>query len=248
MPRYKLIIEYDGTPFYGWQKQDGLLTVQGVLEAAFSQYADTPIEVWCAGRTDAGVHALGQVAHVDLPHARDVAQIVRGINNLSLPHPVSILNAEEVGEDFHARFSAQARHYHYKICNRPGRTALDELRAWHLRKPLDIAAMQAAASHLIGHHDFSSFRSNECQSKSPEKTLDVLTIAREGDWVDIHVSARSFLHHQVRIMVGTLVLVGQGKWNADDVKSALAAKDRTAGGTTAPAYGLYLTKVDYAAK
>jgi tRNA pseudouridine38-40 synthase len=245
MPRYKLTIEYDGTPFNGWQKQGGLPTVQAVLEAAVSSYVATPTEVWCAGRTDAGVHATGQVAHVDLPEVRDVNQIVRGVNNLSLPHPVVVVKAEEVSPEFHARFDAKARHYHYKIVNRPARTALDGLRAWYVRKELDVSAMREAAAHLVGHHDFSSFRSNECQSKSPIKTLDALEVSRDGEQIDIHVSAKSFLHNQVRIMVGTLALVGRGKWTPADVKKALDAKNRIAGGTTAPACGLYLTQVDY---
>lgn len=246
MPRYKLTIEYDGTPFSGWQKQEeDLLTVQAVLEAAASSYVATPVETICAGRTDAGVHALGQVAQVDFPEEREPAQIVRGLNTLMLPHPVVVVKAERVGDDFNARTGAVMRHYEYRIGNRPARLTIDSLRAWWIRKPLDLAAMRAGAAHLIGHHDFTSFRDSKCQAKNALRTMSAIDIQREGETVFVRVSSKSFLHHQVRNIVGTLALVGHGKWQPEDVKKALEAKDRRAGGPTAPAYGLYFTKVDY---
>lgn len=248
MPRYKLIIEYDGTPFSGWQKQEeGRLTVQEVLEAACTSFmgSSTLVEVHCSGRTDAGVHAIGQVAHVDFHEARIPQNIIRGINILTLPHPVAVISAEIVPDDFHARFSAKSRSYRYRVVNREARLTLDEKRAWHIRKPLDIDAMNEAASYLLGHHDFTSFRSTVCQSNSPMKTLDVLKAERMGDDVFITASSRSFLHHQVRNMAGTLVLVGRGKWKPVQVKEALEARDRRASGPNAPAEGLYFWKVEY---
>lgn len=245
MPRYKLILEYDGTPFSGWQRHDGNLTVQGVLEEALAKFLGRPAEVSVAGRTDAGVHAIGQVAHADFHEPRDAFNIREGLNRLMLPHPVVVLGSEEVPSEWHARFDAKRRHYLYRILNRDARPTLDEKRAWHVFKDLNLVIMQEAANMLLGTHDFTSFRSTQCQSKSPVKTLDSLTISSEDDEVHIRTSARSFLHNQVRIMVGTLVLVGTGKWSLDDFKKALAAKDRTAGGTTAAAHGLYLMKVDY---
>ena len=247
MPRYKLTIEYDGTPFNGWQRQEGQLTVQGVLEAALEQFVG-PVEVFASGRTDTGVHARGQVVHVDFPVARKPFNICEGPNVLMLPHPVSILSAEEVPETFHARFDAKQRHYLYRVINRSSRLALEEKRAWHQFKPLDLAAMRAGAQHLIGKHDFTSFRSSTCQSKDPVKTLDDIQITtRDGnpEQIMFRVSSRSFLHHQVRNMVGTLVQVGTGKWKPEQVKQALEARDRRAGGVTAPAHGLYFMRVDY---
>lgn len=250
MPRYKLTLEYDGTPYSGWQRQSDVPSVQAVIEEAAGKFMNTEqlIEVWCAGRTDAGVHARGQVAHVDLPEARTAQAIVRGLNALMMPHPISVLKAEEVADDWSARFAAHKRHYLYRIVNRKGQPALDANRAFHVHKPLDIAAMNAAAQHLLGHHDFSSFRGGDCQAKSPMKTLDTLEVkARKTnpEQIMIYTSAKSFLHHQVRNMVGTLVYVGMGKWSVDQVKEALEAKDRRAGGPMAPAHGLYLMKVDY---
>jgi tRNA pseudouridine38-40 synthase len=248
MPRYKLTIEYDGTPFSGWQKQEeGRLTVQEVLEAACTRFmgSSTLVEVHCSGRTDAGVHAIGQVAHVDFHEARIEQNIIRGINMLTLPHPVAVISAEMVPDDFHARFSTKSRSYRYRVVNREARLTLDEKRAWHIRKPLDIDAMNEAASYLLGHHDFTSFRSTVCQSNSPMKTLDVLKAERMGDDVFITASSRSFLHHQVRNMAGTLVLVGRGKWKPVQVKEALEARDRRASGPNAPAEGLYFWKVEY---
>lgn len=245
MPRYKLIIEYDGTPYAGWQIQDGLPSVQGALQAAISHFYDMPIEVFCSGRTDSGVHARGQVAHIDAPDEREPYAIVKGINALLIPQPIVVLSAELVNDEFHARFDSKKRYYEYRILNRPARVAIDVNRAWDIFKPLDSDAMREAAKHLIGNHDFTSFRSIECQSPSPVRTMDGIEITREGEYVIVRCSAKSFLHNQVRIMVGTLVMVGQGKLTPNDVKKALDAKDRRAAGVTAPACGLYFMKVDY---
>lgn len=250
MPRYKLTIEYDGTGYSGWQKQTEAPSIQAVIERAAMQFlgADTPPEIQCAGRTDAGVHARGQVAHLDLPVARAPHTIVRGLNGLMIEHPISILTAEEVPDEFNARFDGKRRHYLYRIVNRKGQPALDRDRAWHIHKPLDIAAMNDAAKLLHGTHDFSSFRGGDCQAKSPLKTLDTLEVKqRENrpEQIMITCSAKSFLHHQVRNMAGALALVGEGKWSRDDLKAALDAKDRTKGGPTAPAAGLTLERIDY---
>jgi tRNA pseudouridine38-40 synthase len=248
MPRYKLTLEYDGTPYCGWQKQDGQNSVQGALEAALQQFVQAPVEAVCAGRTDAGVHARGQVAHVDLPVERAPFNICEGLNVILLPHPISVLAAEESTPEFHARFDAKKRHYLYRIINRSSRLALDATRAWHIFRPLDLDAMREAAAYLIGKHDFTSFRSSACQSKDPVKTLDEIRIVqreKNPEQVMIYVSARSFMHNQVRNMVGTLSLVGTGKWTPAQVKEALEAKDRSASGPTAPAHGLYLTRVEY---
>ena len=246
MPRYKLTLEYDGTPFSGWQKQDGLLTAQGVLEAALASFLDQPsVDTICAGRTDAGVHARGQVVHVDFPQARDPYIILRGLNTLMLPHPVVVLNAEAVADDFNARTSAVQRHYEYHIINRAARLALDERRAWYIRKELDCGAMQQAANLLLGRHDFTTFRDSHCQAKHAIRTLDALRVERMGEHVRIRCASKSFLHHQVRNMVGTLALVGHGKWQVADVQTALEARDRRAGGPTAPAHALYFMRVDY---
>ncbi len=248
MPRYKLTIEYDGTPYKGWQKQENGASVQAAIEAACLQFVNQPVELSVAGRTDAGVHAKGQVAHVDFPISRDPFNIREGLNKILLPHPIAIINAEEVSPDFHARLSAKKRHYLYRIINRDARPTLDATRGWHVFYKLDIKAMNEAAEHLIGHHDFSSFRASECQARSPMKTLDSLTIKRrkkDPTQVMIKTSAKSFLHHHVRNIVGTLMLVGAGKWKPEQVKEALDAKTRTAGGPMAPAHGLYLMKVEY---
>ncbi len=248
MPRYKLTIEYDGTPYCGWQKQDGQRTVQGALEAAAAQFAQAPVELFCAGRTDAGVHARGQVAHTDLPVARPTFNVREGLNMFLQDEPISVLAAEEVGPEFHARFDAKKRHYLYRIINRPARLALDATRAWHIHRPLDLDAMREAATHLVGHHDFTSFRSTQCQSQSPVKTLDEIRIVqrqKNPEQIMIYVSGRSFLHHQVRNMVGTLSLVATGKWTPEQVAEARDAKNRSASGPTSPAHGLYLMKVAY---
>jgi len=238
MPRYKLTLEYDGTPYSGWQIQEGQPTLQGALEAALAVFYNQNMASFCAGRTDAGVHALGQVVHVDAPDRRAPYAIAKGLNALLLPQPVAVLEAEEVTEDFDARRSAKKRHYRYRILNRPARAALDSQRVWNIHRPLDIPAMEEAAASLIGQHDFTSFRSSECQSASARKTLDSLTVTREGEEVILTASAKSFLHAQVRIMVGTLALVGMGKWRASRVAEALAAQSRSAAGLTAPACGL----------
>jgi tRNA pseudouridine38-40 synthase len=245
MPRYKLTIEYDGTPFAGWQIQADGVTVQGVLAAAVAAFAGETAAVQGAGRTDAGVHALGQVAHVDLGRDWDTDAVRDALNAHLRPHPVAVLTAERVADDFDARFSAVKRHYRYRIVNRRPDLALDRNRAWRLPRRLDDGAMQAAAQRLVGRHDFTTFRAAECQAKSPVKTLDLLSVARDGDEVRVHASARSFLHHQVRSMVGSLVLVGDGKWSADDLAAALDSRDRTRCGRVAPPDGLYLVGVDY---
>lgn len=245
MPRYKLTIEYDGAPFCGWQIQADQATVQGALTAAVTALTGDTVLVQGAGRTDAGVHARGQVAHVDL--ARDWrTDTVRDALNAHLrPHPVAVLSAERVPDDFNARMSAVKRHYLYRIINRRPDLSLDAGHAWRVVRPLDVAAMHAAAQRLVGKHDFTTFRSTECQAKSPVKTLDQLDVERHGDHVHVIASARSFLHNQVRSMVGSLVAVGDGKWRADDLSAALEARDRTACGQVAPPDGLYLMKVDY---
>jgi tRNA pseudouridine38-40 synthase len=245
MPRYKLTIEYDGTPFAGWQVQDNASTVQGALMAAFAAFTGEAVAIQGAGRTDAGVHALAQVAHVDLAKAWDTDTVRDAVNFHLRPHPVAVLAAEMVAADFNARFSALRRHYRYRIANRRADLALQKNRAWRVPRRLDVAAMQTAAQHLVGKHDFTTFRASECQAKSPVKTLDVLDVARDGDEVIVTTSARSFLHNQVRSMVGSLVLVGDGKWTPDDLAAALAAQDRAACGPVAPPEGLYLVRVDY---
>ncbi|MGE5524275.1 MAG: tRNA pseudouridine(38-40) synthase TruA, partial [Rhodospirillaceae bacterium] len=226
MPRYKLVIEYDGGPFTGWQIQAAGLTVQGVLTAAVEALSGEKTLVQGAGRTDTGVHARGQVAHLDLAKAWDTDTVRDGLNAHLRPHPVAVLSAERVSDDFNARTSAVRRHYLYRIVNRRPDLALDAGRAWRVPRPLDAAAMHAAAQRLIGRHDFTTFRSTECQAKSPLKTLDRLDVMREGNEISVTAAARSFLHTQVRSIVGSLALVGEGKWNADDLSRALAARDR----------------------
>jgi tRNA pseudouridine38-40 synthase len=245
MPRYKIIVEYDGTPFVGWQVQDNGPSVQGLLIAAIAGFTGENVSVQGAGRTDAGVHALGQVAHFDLSRDRDCDTICDALNAHLRPHPIAVLAAEKVAENFDARFSAARRHYLYRIINRRADLALDRQRAWRYPRPLDAAAMQAAAQLLVGRHDFTTFRAATCQAKSPVKTLDRLDVERAGDEIRITATARSFLQHQVRSMVGSLALVGEGKWRADDLVRALEARDRSACGPVAPAEGLYLMRVDY---
>jgi tRNA pseudouridine38-40 synthase len=245
MPRYKLIIEYDGAPFVGWQVQDHAQSVQGALAAAVAAFSGETAAVHGAGRTDAGVHALGQVAHFDLAKDHDTDTVRDALNAHLRPHPVAVLSAERVAPDFDARRSAVRRHYRYRIANRRPDLAIDRGRAWRVPRPLDAAAMHAASQRLIGKHDFTTFRSTECQAKSPEKTLDRLDVSRAGDEVHVAAVARSFLHNQVRSIVGSLALVGDGKWTADDLARALAARDRAACGPVAPPEGLYLVKVDY---
>jgi tRNA pseudouridine38-40 synthase len=245
MPRYKLTIEYDGRPFVGWQVQDNGISVQGVLTAAVAAFCGETVHVQGAGRTDAGVHALGQVAHVDLTKAWDADTVRDALNKCLRPHPVAVLAAEPAPDGFDARFSAMKRHYLYRIVNRRADLALDVGRALRVPRPLDADAMRAAAQRLVGRHDFTTFRATECQAKSPEKTLDKLDVERRGEDLHVRASARSFLHHQVRSMVGSLILVGDGRWSADDLAAALAARDRKACGPVAPSDGLYLVRVDY---
>ncbi len=245
MPRYKLILEYDGTPFVGWQLQENGPSVQGRLAQAVKDFAGEDTVPRGAGRTDAGVHALAQVAHLDLAKDWDADTVRDALNAQLRPDPVSVLFCERVREDFDARFSATARHYLYRIVDRRAPLALERDRAWGVFRPLDAQAMDEAAQALIGRHDFTTFRSTECQAKSPVKTLDRLAVSRHGEIIRVEASARSFLHNQVRSMVGSLKLVGEGKWDAAELAAALAAKDRGACGPVAPPQGLYLVRVDY---
>lgn len=245
MPRYKLILEYDGTPFVGWQLQENGPSVQGRLAQAIKAFSGEETIPRGAGRTDAGVHARAQVAHLDLAKDWPCDKVRDALNAQLRPDPIGVLACEYASEDFDARFSAIARHYLYRIVNRRAPLALDRDRTWHVIHALDAAAMHDAAQVLVGHHDFSTFRSAECQAASPVKTLDRLAVSRDGQEILIEASARSFLHNQVRSMVGSLKLVGGGKWTARDLKQALQAKDRAACGPVAPACGLYLVKVDY---
>ncbi|HEV2562442.1 MAG TPA: tRNA pseudouridine(38-40) synthase TruA [Rhizomicrobium sp.] len=243
--RYRLRLEYDGSLFVGWQRQDNAASVQGALEEAIFKLSGERVTVTGAGRTDAGVHALGQVAHFDLEKEFPGEKIRDALNHYLKPDPVAVLDAEIAAPDFHARFSATARHYLYRIICRRAPLALERGHAWHVVRDLDAVAMHEAAQALVGQHDFTTFRASECQAKSPVKTLDKLNVYRSGDEIRIEASARSFLHHQVRSMVGTLKLVGEGKWTVKEVADALAAADRTQCGTVAPPDGLYLVKVDY---
>lgn len=245
MPRYKLILEYDGRPYNGFQYQDGLPTVQGSLEAAIKAFSGENLRVSVAGRTDTGVHATAQVAHFDLEKDWAAKVVMNAMNAHLVPEPIAVIDAEQVGDDFDARFRATWRSYRYRILNRLAPPALDQGRVWHVKKHLDADLMHGAAQALVGHHDFTTFRDMQCQAKSPEKTLDVATVRREGEEVWLEFAARSFLHRQVRSMAGTLAEVGAGRWAPDRVKSALEARDRKACGPVAPAHGLYLTGVGY---
>jgi tRNA pseudouridine38-40 synthase len=245
MPRYKLTIEYDGAPFCGWQLQPSLPTVQGALETAVQATCGMPTRVLGSGRTDAGVHALGQVAHCDIDKEFRPDKLRDALNAHLRPRPIAVLAAEIVPSSFEARFSAVKRHYRYRIVNRRANLALEVGRVWRVPQRLDSEAMHQAAQRLLGKHDFTTFRDTECQAKSPEKTLDQLDVVRDGDAVTILTSARSYLHSQVRSMVGSLVWVGQGRWTADDLAAALAARSRSACGPVAPPDGLYLMRVEY---
>jgi len=245
MPRYRLTLEYDGAPYAGFQAQAGLPTVQGAIEAAVKGFCGQDVRIAAAGRTDSGVHATGQVVHVDLEKAWPAETVMNALNAHLVKEAVAVLDSAVVGDDWHARFSATGRRYLFRILNRPGRPALERGKVWHMRKPLDADAMHDAAQTLIGHHDFTTFRDLACQSKSPEKTLDVARVVRVGEEVHLVFEARSFLHRQVRSMTGTLVEVGLGRWTSQDVADALAARDRTACGPVAPSDGLYLKGVSY---
>jgi tRNA pseudouridine38-40 synthase len=245
MPRYRLTLEYDGGPFVGWQRQANGLSVQQAVEEAVLAFSGESVTLVAAGRTDAGVHARGQVAHLDL--AKDTApeRLRSAINALTRPHPVAVIQAEPAADDFHARFDATARRYVYAILNRRAPPAMDRGRVWHLPQTLEVERMHAAAQALVGRHDFSSFRAAECQATSPVKTLALVHVRRVDERVEIAVKARSFLHHQVRNIVGTLKLVGEGREPVGFVAEVLAARDRKIAGPTAPAHGLCLVGVDY---
>lgn len=245
MPRYRLLIEYDGRPYRGFQAQEDLPSVQASIERAVKAFCGETLRLQAAGRTDTGVHATGQVVHIDLEKGWR-PQVVRDALNAHLvPEPIAVLEAAEAPEDWHARFSARERRYLYRILNRKSPPAIDQGRVWHVKKPLDAEAMHAAAQALVGHHDFTTFRDAQCQAKSPMKTLDVATVRRAGEEVHLEFASRSFLHRQVRSMTGSLAEVGVGRWSADDLKAALEAKDRKACGPVAPAEGLYLVGVAY---
>jgi tRNA pseudouridine38-40 synthase len=245
MPRFSLTIEYDGGPFVGWQRQDNQPSVQGALEDAIEKLSQQRVTVTGAGRTDAGVHALGQVAHFDLDKAFAADKVRDALNHHLRPAPVVVLEAAVAADDFHARFSATGRHYLFRILNRRAPPALDAGKVWHVPVALDADAMHEAAQALVGSHDFTTFRAAECQAQSPVKTLDRIDVSRRGEEIHITTNARSFLHHQVRSFVGSLKLVGEGKWRARDLKAALEARDRSACGPVSPPDGLYLVKVDY---
>jgi tRNA pseudouridine38-40 synthase len=245
MPRYKITLEYDGTGLVGWQRQATGLSVQEIMETAVERFCGEAVRVHGAGRTDAGVHALAQVAHLDLSRETDPEEIHGALNFHVRPHAVSVLAVEPAPATFHARISARGRHYRYRILNRRSPPALERSRVWHVGPPLDVAAMREGARYLLGEHDFTTFRDALCQAKSPVKTIDVLDIAEIGEEIVVEARARSFLHHQVRNIVGTLKLVGLGKWSPLHVRRALEARDRRAGGPTAPAQGLCLVAVIY---
>ncbi|MBI1200260.1 MAG: tRNA pseudouridine(38-40) synthase TruA [Phenylobacterium sp.] len=245
MPRYRLLVEYDGRPYHGFQAQADLPSVQGALEAAIKGFCGEDLRVNAAGRTDTGVHATGQVVHVDLAKDWPAETVRNALNAHLVPAPISILDAQVAPDDWHSRFSATGRRYLYRILNRLSPPALDQGRVWHVKKPLDAEAMHAAAQVLVGHHDFTTFRDLNCQAKSPCKTLDVANVRREGEAVLLEFASRSFLHRQVRSMTGTLAEVGVGRWSKADVAEALEARDRKACGPVAPAHGLYLTEVTY---
>ena len=245
MARYRLTLEYDGRPFCGWQRQAGQPSVQAALERAAEALDGAPVTVFGAGRTDTGVHATAQVAHIDLTTPRPAGKVADALNAHLRPDPVAVLAAEEVDEDFHARFSATARHYRYLIINRRADLTFEAGLAWRIGQPLDADAMHGAAQALVGRHDFSTFRDAQCQADSPVRTLDAIAITRQGDRIEVTCSARSFLHRQVRSMVGSLIEVGRGKRAPGWIGEILAAADRSACGPVAPADGLYLTGVEY---
>ena len=244
--RILITIEYDGAPFVGWQRQDNGSSVQAAIEAAAEAFIGVPTPVAGAGRTDSGVHATGQVAHLDVPDRFDANRVMQALNAHLGEVPVTILHAREVPATIHARFSATNRRYLYRILSQRQKPALELGRVWHHRQPLDSDRMHKAAQYLVGRHDFTSFRASQCQAESPVRTLDKLNVEQVGDEIHIHAEAPSFLHHQVRNITGTLALVGIGKWDVIDMQQALAARDRAAAGPTAPPWGLYLVGVDFA--
>jgi len=243
--RYKLIVEYDGSPYVGWQRQDNGPSVQQSLERAVAAFAGEPARAFAAGRTDAGVHALRQTVHVDIDRACPPLTVQKAVNFHLRGEPISVLEAREVDPSFHARFSAISRTYLYRILDRPAPPSLDRLRVWHVPRRLDDAAMSRSARPLVGRHDFTTFRSSRCQASSPVKTLDRLEVARHGGEVRVTAVARSFLHSQVRSMVGALKLAGEARWSEADVAAALGARSRAAAPATAPPGGLYLADVGY---
>jgi tRNA pseudouridine38-40 synthase len=245
MSRYRLTIEYDGGPFVGWQRQANGRSIQQAIEDALKKLTGEDLTLRGAGRTDAGVHALGQVAHFDLERAWEPDTLRDGLNAHLRPEPVAVLSAEAAAADFDSRFSAIRRHYCYRIITRRAPLVIDRGRAWHFSRPLDAVAMHRAAQRLVGTHDFTTFRSTECQAKSPVRTLEKLDVLLADDEIKVTAVARSFLHNQVRSMVGSLKLLGEGKWGADDITRALEARDRAASGPVAPPQGLYLMRVDY---
>ena len=247
MVRFRMVVEYDGTPYVGWQRQDNGHSVQGAIEKAIHSMTGEWVSLRAAGRTDTGVHAFGQVCHADLTRQWKAQTLANAVNAyLSMENEkVAILEAEEVPDTFDARFSATKRHYLYRIISRPAPIAIEAMRAWHVKKPLDHAAMHEAAQMLVGHHDFTTFRSARCQARNPSRTMERIDVSRSGELVEIRASAQSFLHNQIRSFAGTLKLVGEGKWTPKDVRDALEAKDRTRCGPVAPPHGLYFMKVDY---
>ena len=245
MTRWKLTIEYDGGPFMGWQRQEHGPSVQQTLEEALLRMSGEEAAFFAAGRTDAGVHALAMSAHVDVMKSLTPHRLREGLNALVRPHPISVLEVEQVADDWHARFSCIGRRYLYRILSRRAPPALDAGRVWHIPVSLDLAPMQESAGHLVGKHDFTTFRSAQCQSESPVKTLDRLEVSRAGDEIHVAAAARSFLHHQVRSMVGCLAMVGRGQWKPEDMRTALEARDRSALGFNAPPQGLYFVEAIY---
>jgi tRNA pseudouridine38-40 synthase len=243
--RYRLTVEYDGTPFVGWQRQDNGMSVQQAIEEAFQRFCGETVATVAAGRTDAGVHALGQVVHAELAKSWDPFRVAEALNYHLKPHPIAILECSAAPPGFHARFSAVGRRYRYRIVNRRAPLTVERLRAWEISRPIDHEAMHAAAQLLIGKHDFTSFRASLCQAKSPVKTLSRLAVSRYADEIVVEAAAPSFLHHQVRNIVGTLAQVGLGRWPVHAMHDVLAARNRSAAGETAPAHGLYFVSVDY---
>ena len=247
MPRYRMLVEYDGAPYVGWQRQDNGHSVQGAIEKAIFSMGGESVALKAAGRTDSGVHAYGQVCHVDLKRHWKAETLMNAVNAYlaQANERVAILESEEVPDTFDARFSATKRHYLYRIINRPAPIAIEAERAWQVKKPLDHERMHAAAQQLVGYHDFNTFRSSRCQAKNPKRTIDRLDVSRNGELIEIRASAQSFLHNQIRSFAGTLKLVGEGLWSVDDVREALQARDRTRCGPVAPPHGLFFMQVDY---